>query len=426
MGDVRAIENLKEMKIILQDQLQNIAEGYISVGFYLKKTRDDKLYLEEGFADVYEFAKSVFNISRTWAVRFMQINDTYSVDGYSPEIQDKYRGYGSSKLSEMLTLPEEIREEVPTSATINEIRDVKKTISETESKYDPQISLCDIAQNAENTESDIDFEDDWMKEVVYEFFKGDGKPCFEPLTKWLASDNACEAIDREIMEIVAPTKFNMFRMKRANVLFSEHKIMVKPYAGNGQQEDFTYTDMGKAFEEMFYAQSVDWNGDMEIAYQYVYNKTLNEKKPEPQQEPPEPPKKEEKTEKLVEKNALGQQDKEKEPDIVNEEQPTNNTEDPEEEQIPAQAEIADYPEFMPEPEEIEESVELDEPEEIEAPGGITGQQVHEITEEVVQEGETVEDVLKSGDLDKIKKLLEEAFRIEESWWKRWYKKVVKL
>ena len=76
------------MTCILKNELQNIAEGYIAVGYYLKKTRDDELYKQKGYADVYEFAKSVFGISRTWALRFMQVNDRYSIGGYSPEIQE--------------------------------------------------------------------------------------------------------------------------------------------------------------------------------------------------------------------------------------------------------------------------------------------------------------------------------------------------
>ena len=62
----------------------------------------------------------------------MQINDTYSINGNSPEIQERYRGYGSSKLSEMLALPEEVREVVPRDATVREIREVKEVIRETE------------------------------------------------------------------------------------------------------------------------------------------------------------------------------------------------------------------------------------------------------------------------------------------------------
>lgn len=171
MEELQTISTLQGVEIALRKELEHIAEGYIKVGYLLKKTRDAEFYKEKGYADVFEFAKETFNISRTWAIRFMQINDTYSIDGNSPEIQEKYRGYGSSKLSEMLALPEEVREVVPRDATVREIREVKEVIRETEDRYSPQMSLCDIAPEEHHGS--------WTETLVYEFFKGEGKGCFE-------------------------------------------------------------------------------------------------------------------------------------------------------------------------------------------------------------------------------------------------------
>ena len=117
-GSVKVEFNNLLSNIILKPNEQLVRKAHPSrsiagLAGLLKKTRDAEFYKEKGYADVFEFAKETFNISRTWAIRFMQINDTYSIDGNSPEIQEKYRGYGSSKLSEMLALPEEVREVVP-------------------------------------------------------------------------------------------------------------------------------------------------------------------------------------------------------------------------------------------------------------------------------------------------------------------------
>ena len=66
-----------------------------------------------------------------------------------------------------------------------------------------------------------------------------------------------------------------------------------------------------------------------------------------------------------------------------------------EEQIPGQMEVEDYPELMP------DAPVMNLPEE--------EKQVHEITEEVVQEGEGHRRHLKSGDPDKIIQLLKKEF-----------------
>ena len=43
MKEAKAIQSLDEMTSILKNELENIAEGFIAVGYYLKKTRDDEL-----------------------------------------------------------------------------------------------------------------------------------------------------------------------------------------------------------------------------------------------------------------------------------------------------------------------------------------------------------------------------------------------
>ena len=74
----------------------------------------------------------------------MKINDKFSIGGYSPQIEEKYRGYGSSKLTEMLEIPEEIKEAIPQTATVRDIREAKAIVKETEGRYSNQMELCAI------------------------------------------------------------------------------------------------------------------------------------------------------------------------------------------------------------------------------------------------------------------------------------------
>ena len=416
MNELNRIADLQGVETAMRKELERIAEGYIVVGYLLKKTRDEELFREKGYKDVFDFAKQTFNISRTWANRFMQINDTYSIDGNSPEIQEKYKGYGSSKLSEMLTLPEESREEVPQSATVKEIREAKEVIRQTEDRYSPQLSLCDVAPV--NTEAGADFEGEekWINTLIYEFFKGEGKPCFEKMDRWLRSDEAADSgkIERDVMSIVAPTKFRMLRMQKANALFGESTIKIMPYNGQGEKETHSYMDFAKAFERMFYPEGMD-KTDAE-AYESVYEEALREKKEREVI----------KAEKLK-KTEPQKAEKKKEPDTADrrseekrEEQTKEEAEEPErkmpepaeekEEQIPGQMEVTDFPELMPE-------LDMNHPEE---------PVMHEITEEVIQEGERITDILKSGDPDKVMKLIRKEFPEPEQGWEAWAEKVVNL
>ena len=359
---IRAIESLDEMTCILKNELQNIAEGYIAVGYYLKKTRDDELYKQKGYADVYEFAKSVFGISRTWALRFMQVNDRYSIGGYSPEIQEKYRGYGSSKLTEMLDLPEEIRDEVPRSATVKDIRSVKNTIKETERKYDPQMELCDVAQNEKSDEPR-------MQRLARHFFRHDGRDAFEQMVEWERADigNDERGIIEDILAIVNPSKFKMVRLETANVLMTENGIQVMPYRNQGEKEDYTYIDLARAFEELFYPNYPDISRPINEIYRAVYGvpyyeEAKHEEKPKKQEKKTEKkpagntkpvPKHEPTPVSKVETpgevaQTLGNprvpEDPEKrKPEKIEKKEPENS------EQIPGQTEITkDFPEYCPE------------------------------------------------------------------------------
>lgn len=397
----RTIESLDDMEIILKGELQNIAEGYISVGFYLKKTRDDELYKQKGYADVYEFAKETFGISRTWALRFMQINDQYSIDGYSQEIQEKYRGYGSSKLAEMMELPVDIRDEVPTQTTIREIREVKKIVAETAGRYEDQMDLCDIAQQEGNQEP-------WIKDLVKTFFKADGKDRFEQMVDWERKDagNDRLGIEEDILEIVNPTKFKMIRLEGGNVLMTETGIRVMPYRGKGEEESYSYIDFAMAFEELFYPNYPNIEKPINEVYKSVYGAPYREEQ-KPQLPKEETPKKKQdvKSKRQPEAKTAARGEEIKKEEEIKTLKPENKEESKKEEQIEGQTEITkDFPEYYPQT--TEEKM---------------GQ-----PEETIEEGHIIGDVLASGDKGKILKLLKAELVSPECGWEKWQQKVVNL
>lgn len=267
MDEIRVTESLDEMTIIIKALLNDIAESFISVGFYLKKTEQDELYKQAGYRNIWEYAKDTFGIGRSTASRFMDINTKYSIGGFSPQIDDRWRGYGSSKLTEMLGLPEEIQEAISTEATVKDIREAKGIIRETEVHYDDQMELCDIAQEEPQ-------ETDWMMELAREYFK-DGKEAFQKLLDWERKDPDGSDIARELLVILNPTKFKMIRLEYANVMMTEHTIKVMPYRNHGENHEYDYMDFAKGFEKLFLPE---YSEDLKMAagdlYKRVYNESL--------------------------------------------------------------------------------------------------------------------------------------------------------
>lgn len=350
MSNIRAIESIDEMTTIIKALLNDITESFVSVGYYLKKTEQDELYRQKGYRTIWDYAKETFGIGRSTASRFMDINTKYSIGGFSPQIDDRWRGYGSSKLTEMLGLPEEVQEAIPAEATVKDIREAKGIIRETETHYDDQMELCDIAQEEPQ-------ETDWMVELAREYFK-DGKEAFQKLIDWERKDPDGSDIARELLAILNPTKFKMIRLEYANIMMTEHAIKVMPYRNHGDNQEYDYMDFAKGFEKLFLPE---YSEDLKMAagdlYKRVYDEPLY---PEAEKIPEKKPEK--KAPALVKTEAPKKSEVKKEPPKEPAQEVKKEPEE-QEEQIPGQTEITkDFPEYCPD--NMEVSAEVTEEEEI--------------------------------------------------------------
>lgn len=116
----------EEAKEIIRDELGNIRNSFIQVGYFLRRIRETEGYKKDGYGTIWEFAEEQYGITRTTTSRWMEINRRFSEDGYSPYLAEEYKEYSKSQLQEMLYLPEERLEEVSPEMTIKEIREKGK------------------------------------------------------------------------------------------------------------------------------------------------------------------------------------------------------------------------------------------------------------------------------------------------------------
>jgi hypothetical protein len=117
---------LPEIKEFIRANINSASRSFVAIGYYLKYVRDNQLYKEDGYDNIWEFAKSEFGIGKSSASQFMSINDKFSKDGNSPILLEQYKDFTSSKLAEMLTMSNEQLEQVTPATTIVEIRQIKK------------------------------------------------------------------------------------------------------------------------------------------------------------------------------------------------------------------------------------------------------------------------------------------------------------
>ena len=158
MNELISIQTYEQLKNKLNEELTQAANSFVRIGFLLKLARDNKDILDgSGYTDVNEFASKEFGLDKTQVSRFIRINDRFSEGGNSDRIQDKYAQYGSAKLSLMLTLPDEINEELSPEMSKSDIQAIKDD-------YDEEQKITDLEVMME--EKDADQPDEFIALVV--------------------------------------------------------------------------------------------------------------------------------------------------------------------------------------------------------------------------------------------------------------------
>ena len=122
---MKPTENLT-LEEIDQRIARTAVEAAIEIGYYLKQIRDRKLYEQAGCSDVYEYAQKQYGYDRSTTWRNMSRNDRFSVGGNSPELAERYLGYGKSQLQEMISMTDEQLGQVKPDMTVREMKDLKK------------------------------------------------------------------------------------------------------------------------------------------------------------------------------------------------------------------------------------------------------------------------------------------------------------
>lgn len=134
-------KSYQEYKRDLDTELSKTAEGFVRIGYLLKVARDTDVLTESPYQTVTEFARAEYGIDKTMVSRFISINDRFSEGGYSDSLQDQYRGYGYTKLTLMLSLPEEINQQLSPAYSKAEIQAIKEEVEEEKNISDLEVMM---------------------------------------------------------------------------------------------------------------------------------------------------------------------------------------------------------------------------------------------------------------------------------------------
>lgn len=210
------LQDWLEWKEDIRNRLEETAENFVVIGYRLKQIRDSKLYQRE-YGSLAEFAQKEYNLSSTVVYRLIKINDEFSENGNSMQIAGRYRGYGFSKLQEMLYLTEEQREEVTEEMTVKEIRQMRQAENPSD-RVNTQLEAVATPPKNESMEGDSeDIGEDWEEEKAageQEYQKEDRKEKKEPGEAW-------KEPDPEKKDIKLPPTDALYRERMGKTMLEE-------------------------------------------------------------------------------------------------------------------------------------------------------------------------------------------------------------
>lgn len=203
-----------EMKQKLKQELLGVKQSFVRIGYALRKIDDAKLYEQDGYKSVAEFAKSEYGLEGSTVSRFMRINREYSIDGYSERLKPEYADFNRSQLEEMLKLPEADREMITPDTARKEIRDIKKF-----NHAEPQEGIADD-----------------VTDLIRHFGK-DNADTLKKLYQCGIADNLYENINR-LIEIVNPGGSRSYRKGLFFLMFHEDCLKYKKYGQTPQRMEY--------------------------------------------------------------------------------------------------------------------------------------------------------------------------------------------
>lgn len=169
------LDEWMQWKEDIRRKLKETAGNFVYIGCRLRQIRDSGML--DGAADIFEFAQREYGLSKSTTSRFIAVNERFA-DPYNPLlIKDEFENIGSSKLSEMLTLPDSECELITEKTTVKEIRDLKAFNKEAEKLENVEEStISAVATSQQTTENEPDPEQpavDYtpLQKCIIEYFR---------------------------------------------------------------------------------------------------------------------------------------------------------------------------------------------------------------------------------------------------------------
>lgn len=354
---IKSTQTYMEFKGELDYELNRAANGFVRIGYLLRKARDTDVLKDSPYTNVNDFAREEYGLDTSQVSRFININEKFARADDPEQLKDEYKGYGVAKLGLMLTLPGPIVEELSPEMSKTEIQTVKE-------EYEAEQKITPIEVMTEDKNDARGFEDfSLLAKVLYMI--GESEP------KMMAALMKEEAFTinpdpRREMGILAPAGQKMYIARIQGM--GKYSLNIKGTDATlidmreGCKSNYTAKEVSEALLEVIDSTiteelAMDENGirDEKEMWTILYGKEFPEIAPV-QKESRVSTTKTEKNDKKRQKTAKKDEDHTLPAKSGNEMSENDQVMNEPEDSIPAAEEAETLPESSAEPEEIKPAI----------------------------------------------------------------------
>lgn len=193
-------QSYKDFKAELDHEMHRAAQGFVRIGYLLRKARDTDILIDSPYKNVLEFAEKEYGLDKSQTSRFIAINERFGDPDDPEQLAEQYRPFGVKKLNMMLMLPDSLNEELTDDYTAAEIAEIKAEVTE-EQKITP---LEVMAEEQDHTDLSM------LARVLYKIGEDDPEMMMELMGADYLSTLMDEMRQETLLEILAPAGQKMY------------------------------------------------------------------------------------------------------------------------------------------------------------------------------------------------------------------------
>lgn len=263
MDELINYNGYEEFKQAVNRVLNRTVEDFVLTGYLLKQARDTDILRGSGYADEKEFAWGEYRLDASQVSRYIRVNDKFSEGGYSPKLQEQYRGYGYTKLTIMLNLPDAVIEELTPTYSKTEIQAVKEEIEEEEKITDIEV----ILEGQKEEQKDLGN----LEKALHQIFHDEPE-----LYKTMYETVRTTCGTKYLQEVLAPDGDKIYSTRiqgigRIMLYMHESKDITLHMVRSGDKEFYSWDDA------LSYCTMITDNEDVEKAWEEVYGEPFPKK-----------------------------------------------------------------------------------------------------------------------------------------------------